>query len=78
MFSPPLDGGAPMSADERPFRLEKGEPKDRLETDWRRRRRRNEGLAPVRDEISSKRIRPKSGRYFSCSLRACVCPDRSS
>jgi hypothetical protein len=24
MFSPSLDGGAPMSADERPFRLEKG------------------------------------------------------
>jgi hypothetical protein len=24
MFSPSLDGGAPMSADERPFPLEKG------------------------------------------------------
>ena len=37
-----------MSADGRPLQLEKGEPKDRLETGWRRRRRRNEGLAPVR------------------------------
>jgi len=37
---------------------------DRLETGWRCRRRRNEGLAPVREEIGSKRVRPKSGRYF--------------
>jgi len=27
MFSPSLDSGAPMSADERPLRLEKEEPK---------------------------------------------------
>jgi len=27
MFSSSLDGGAPMSADERPLRLEKREPK---------------------------------------------------
>jgi hypothetical protein len=27
-FHPSLDGGALMSADERPLRLEKGEPKD--------------------------------------------------
>ena len=53
-----------MSADERPFASKKGEPKDRLETGWRCRRRRNEGLAPVREEIGSKRVRPKSGRYF--------------
>ena len=58
MFSPSLDGGAPMSADERPFRLEKGEPEDRLETGWRCRRRRNEGLAPVREEQRDKGASP--------------------
>jgi hypothetical protein len=40
--------GAPISADERPLAPRKGEPKDRLKTGSRCRRRTNEGLAPVR------------------------------
>ena len=64
-----------MSADERPFRLEKGEPKDRLETGWRLRRRRNEGLAPVREEIGSKRVRPEERTLiFLQSARLCLAP----
>src|SRR5580658_8783749 len=52
------------SADERPLRLEKGKPKDSSKQTGVARRRRNEGLAPVRDDIGSKRVRPRSGRYF--------------
>jgi hypothetical protein len=73
MFSASPDGGAPMSADERPLHLEKREPKDRLETGWRCRRRRNEGLAPVREEIGSKRVRPKKADViFLRSARFCL------
>ena len=53
---------------------EKGEPKDRLETGWRCRRRRNEGLAPVREDIGSKRVRPEERTLFSCSRHASVWP----
>ena len=42
----------------------KGEPKDRLETGWSRRRRRNEGLAPVREMRLETRSGQGSGRYF--------------
>jgi hypothetical protein len=50
MFEKSLDGGAPMSADGRPFRLEKGEPKDRRETGWRREmpQERRAGARPLR------------------------------
>ena len=62
-----------MSADERPFCLEKGEPKDRLETGWRGRRRRIEGLAPVREDIGSKRVRPiKADVIFLQPARLCL------
>jgi hypothetical protein len=50
MFPGSLDGGAPMSADERPFRLEKREPKDRLEAGWlcERPQERRAGARPLR------------------------------
>ena len=43
----------------------KGNGKDRLETGWRCRRRRNEGLAPVR-LIASKRVRARNADVFFC------------
>jgi hypothetical protein len=46
MFHTSQNGGAPMSADERPLRLEKGEPKEGSKQTGVARCRRNEGLAP--------------------------------
>ena len=72
MFSPSLDGGAPMSADERPFRLEKkGNRRIGSKQAGVARCRRNEGLAPVREEIGSKRVRPiKADVIFLQSARS--------